>query len=79
MLLWQLGEDVVGRKWDVQEERQRRAYAALAQRLSNIHQVIIVHPDEIVALAVLRDGLGVTLIDRLVSLPKGRLEVAEVL
>ena len=63
----------------MQEECQRRMYPALAQRLSDIHQVVIVHPDEIFGLAMSRNRLGVALVYRLVSFPEGRLEVAEVL
>jgi hypothetical protein len=63
----------------VQEKRKRRTDAALAQRLSHIHQVVIVDPDEVVRLAVSYDRLRVTLVDHLVCLPVGRLEVAKVL
>ena len=79
LLLRKLGEDVEWRKWDVQEKRQRGMDVALAQRLSDIHQVIIVHPDEVPGLAMSRNRLCVTLVHRLVSLPKRRLEVTEVL
>src|SRR5207247_5788272 len=37
LLLRKLGKDVEWRKWDMQEECQRRMYPALAQRLSDIH------------------------------------------
>ena len=63
----------------MQEKSKRRADAALAQRLGHIHQVVIVDPDEVVRLTVSCDGFRVTLVDRLVCLPVGRLEVAKVL
>src|SRR6266516_3044307 len=59
LLLRQLCKNVVRWKRDVQEKGQSRKlsrHASLAQCLGDVHEVIIVHPDEIVPLAVLRDG-----------------------
>ena len=52
---------------------------SFAQCLGNVHQVIIVHPDEIVGLRTADDGIRVTVVNLLVSLPVCRLEVAEIL
>src|SRR5204863_10122474 len=74
-----LGEDVEARERERQEKRARRMDAALAQRLSDIHQVVIEHPHEVPWLAMSRNRIGITLVYRLVSRPKRRLEVTEAL
>ncbi len=45
----------------------------------DVHQVIIVDPDEIVGLGTAGDGIRVTFVNLFVSLPVRRLEIAEVL
>ena len=58
---------------------ERFVDASLAQCLGDVHQVIIVHPDEIVGLRTAGDGICVTLVNLFVSLPVCWLEVAEIL
>ena len=75
-------KNIVRRKRDVQEKRQSRKFsgdALLAQCLRDVHQVIIVHPDEIVGLRTPGDGIRVAVVNFFVSLPVRRLEVTEVL
>src|SRR5581483_8290879 len=82
LLLRELLKNVVCRKGDMKKKGQRRKvlrYASLAQRLSYIHQVIIMHPDEIAPMAVSCDDFCVTPVHRLVGLPESRLEIAEAL
>src|SRR5207244_10074096 len=55
------------------------SYAALAQCLARVHEVIIVHPDEVLALRAVSDGIGITVIHCFVGFPKRRLEAAEIL
>src|SRR4029450_8886051 len=55
LLLREFGEDVLWRKRNVQEKRQGRAQAAVAQCLGDVHQMIIVHPDKVVRLTMSRD------------------------
>src|SRR6266481_8277220 len=50
LLLWKLCKNVVRRKRDMQEKRQRSMHVAFTQRLRDVHQVIIVHPDKIIRL-----------------------------
>ena len=63
----------------MQEKRQHSTHAALTERLSDIHKMVIVHPDEVAGSAVPGDRFGITLVYRLVRLPEGWFEVAEVL
>src|SRR5262249_14194459 len=82
LLLRKLRKNIVWRKWDVQEKRQSRKFsgdALLAQCLRDVHQVIIVHPDEIVGLRTPGDRVRVPFVHLLVSLPIPRLEIAEIL
>src|SRR5207237_10916810 len=51
----------------------------LAQCLRDVHQMIVVHPDEIVGLRTAGDGLCVTFVNLFVSWPVCWLEVAEIL
>ena len=53
--------------------------ASFAQCLGNVHQVIIVDPDEIVGLGTAGDRIRITFVYLLVSLPICRLEIAEIL
>ena len=81
-MLGQLGKDVVWRKRNVQEKRQRRKllrHTSLPQRLGDVHQVVIVHPDEIVGLRGVEDRIRVALVNFPVSLPVCRFEIAEAL
>jgi hypothetical protein len=82
LLLRKLRKNVVRRKGDVQEKRQSRKFleqAPLAQCLGDVHEVVVMHPDEIIRLRAAADGIRVTLVNLFVSLPVCRLEVAEVL
>src|SRR4029077_1267581 len=82
LLLRKLCKDVIRREGDVEEKRQSGKflrYTALAQCLGNVHQVIVVNPDEVVRLRTASDSIGETLVDRLVGLPVSRLEIAKVL
>src|SRR5947208_15693986 len=54
-------------------------YTALAQCLGDVHQVIVVYPNEVVRLRTASDGIGETIVDRFVGLPVSRLEIAKVL
>src|SRR5438309_2443985 len=54
-------------------------YTARAQCLGDVHQVIVVYPNEVVRLRTASDGIGETIVDRLVGLPVSRLEIAKVL
>ena len=82
-MLRKLRKNIVRRKRDVQKERQRRKLfrrrAAFAQCLRNVHQVIIVDPDEIVGLRAADDRIRIPFVYLLVSLPIRRLEIAEIL
>src|SRR5260370_7426570 len=82
LLLRKLRKNIVRRKGDVQEKRQSRKFlrqALLVQCLGDVHEVVVMHPDEIIRLRASRDGIRVALIDLFVSLPVSRLEVAEIL
>src|SRR6201993_2772594 len=59
LLLWQLCKNVVRRKRDVQEKRPARkvlGHTSLAQSLGDVHQVIVMHPDEIIGFRAANDG-----------------------
>ena len=51
LVVGQRGEDFRRRKRNVQEEADPVLVAALAQRLGERDQVIVVHPDDVVGLA----------------------------
>ena len=67
-MLRKLRKNIVRRKRDVQKKCQCREFSVtrlFAQRLGDVHQVIIVDPDEIVGLRAAGDGIRVTLVNLL--------------
>src|SRR5579862_221054 len=73
---WQLFENIRRRKWDMQKEPGIGLLSKLPQITAHQHQVIIVHPNEIVTPGCLRDGSRKLAIYFLVHLPVIRIEVA---
>src|SRR5436189_5603855 len=81
LLLRKFRKNIVRRKGNVQEKSQCRKFsgdALLAQCLRDVHQMIVVHPDEIVGMCAAADGIRVAVVHLFVSLPVCRVEVAEV-
>jgi hypothetical protein len=67
--LRQRAEQFLGGKWDVQEEPDPGVGQALAQQAWQEEQVIVMHPDEVARLIVLRHDIGETLVHLGVRLP----------
>jgi hypothetical protein len=59
-------EDVVGREGNVEEERESRVRPVGADQVRGEHQLVVVDPHQVVALALGLDGVGEALVHALV-------------
>src|SRR5262249_16103759 len=73
----QLDEHVQRRKWNVKEEGDSRTNSERPQLPGHRHQVIVVHPDEIVYARMSGRGRREHAIDRFVGQPVTRFEAAK--
>ncbi len=73
----QLQEQVHRRKRDVQEKSHAPRVAAAAQLGADVHQLVVVDPDEIRFIRVLEHGFRKAPVHLQVGLPVGRREVAQ--
>ena len=62
-MIWQRGEDFRRRKRNVEEVADPVLMPAIAQRLRERHQMIVVHPDDIVGPQQLVELAGEILVD----------------
>ena len=73
----QLHEKVERGKRDVQEEADAPFHAQRAQVGADVHQMIVVHPDEVGVRSMLGDPRGILGIDFPIAAPINRIEVAQ--
>ena len=64
------------RKWNVQKKSGAGGTAGLAQVMAHQHQVVIVRPDEVLAIHAVSRGLREFAVDALIDLPIFGIEVA---
>ncbi len=67
-------EHVVGREGDVEEEGHGGRHVHLAEERGHQHQVVVLHPDQIVGSDALGDRLGETLVHRSIGVPVASVE-----
>src|SRR4051812_37026862 len=74
---WQLEKDIERGERDVKEETDPRRYPLAPQLRAQIHQMVVVHPDEIVRVGVFRHHVRELAVDLAIGAPVRGVEITE--